>query len=572
MKRIIQTGLPAAVVILLAFAAPAVYAASNPTPAVPVQLPPDTFGNESAEPGGGANGFPETDSVHVVCVDIDYGGNSSCPTNYTTQRHVAFAENSYYVAWEWGESRDNHVTESHWESFGPIGYWTYPATIDTSDTGIDSGRISLLGRNDGSLCAVWHQLFGGEYDIWFGYPTGSGWFSTPVTPVGDGIECTFPNITETAEGDLWVGYEHETLNTFFLSKSTDGGTTWGDMQQLLEYPVVDAWNYICLGSDPLNGDFWVSYVDTATVGDMFTDLITHRYDSATETFGPRIIIEEGYFGANPFFPSICINSDHLAHIIFQSNIADFGSEGVLGYNYIGGAGPIKYVYGDEGGWSTPELVTGDSPTDTTTGPPQLGMDDYGNLAVTFSQIDSTDGAYFFNTFDTYACVRQASFGVWEERINVSNLGAISPSDSFHTMYPHITEHIPASGPGIFWSELINASPPARVCFARLPWADVESETPPQSVRTAAPTAAPNPFNPVTTISFNLAERGDVRLSIYDATGRLVKRLADESMEAGSHAAVWNGASGSGGTAASGVYFCRLEVGNASSTSRLVMVK
>ncbi len=573
MKQILTVSLLVAAVILFTVAAPVLHAASKPVPAVPVQLPPDTFGDESAELGGAADGYPEPDSVYIICSDIDYGGDFSCPTNYPTQRHTTFADDTYYTAWEWGSSRDNHVTESHWESFGPIGYWTYPTVLDTSENGTDSGRVSLLGKRDGTLCAVWHQQNDGEYDVWFGYPTPSGWFSTPVTPLGDGVECTFPNMTETAGGDFWVGFEHETLNTFFLSRSTDGGITWGEMEPLLDYPVVDAWNYICLASDPVNGDFWVTYVDTVSTGDQFTDLMTNRYDSATETFGPRIVIDEGYLGANPFLPSACVGSDHLLNIVYQSNIADFGSEGILGYNFIGGAGPMKYVYGDESGWSTPELVTGAAPTDTMTGPPQLGIDDDDMMVAAFSQIDSSDGSYFFNTFDTYACMKTAGEGSWSERKNVSKLGAISPSDSFHTIYPHITERIPSAGPGIFWSELMNALPPARVCFSRLSgWSGVGSETPEQPGIISSPVAAPNPFNPVTTISFDLAEREKVRLSIYDTSGRLVKRLVDETRDAGSHAVVWNGTGESGSTAASAIYFCRLEIGNLSSTTRLALLK
>jgi flagellar hook assembly protein FlgD len=53
-------------------------------------------------------------------------------------------------------------------------------------------------------------------------------------------------------------------------------------------------------------------------------------------------------------------------------------------------------------------------------------------------------------------------------------------------------------------------------------------------------------------------RGRVRLAVYDLSGRLVAKLADENRERGKHGAVWNGRSAAGEEVPSGVYFLRLE--------------
>ena len=83
---------------------------------------------------------------------------------------------------------------------------------------------------------------------------------------------------------------------------------------------------------------------------------------------------------------------------------------------------------------------------------------------------------------------------------------------------------------------------------------------------------PNPCNPLTTISYELPESGRVRLNIYDVSGRLVRTLlAAEEIGAGRHEAIWNGRSDSGLTVASGVYFCRFEVGNLNETKRLTLI-
>jgi len=77
-------------------------------------------------------------------------------------------------------------------------------------------------------------------------------------------------------------------------------------------------------------------------------------------------------------------------------------------------------------------------------------------------------------------------------------------------------------------------------------------------RFALRAATPNPFNPRTTISFDVpASGGDVRLELYDARGRLVRRLVAGHREAGRQEAVWNGRDDAGRRLPSGVYFARL---------------
>ncbi|MGD8414421.1 MAG: FlgD immunoglobulin-like domain containing protein [Candidatus Latescibacterota bacterium] len=83
---------------------------------------------------------------------------------------------------------------------------------------------------------------------------------------------------------------------------------------------------------------------------------------------------------------------------------------------------------------------------------------------------------------------------------------------------------------------------------------------------------PNPFNPATTIAYSVAVPARVKLGIYDAAGHLVAVLVDEVLAAGTHEAVWNGNSGDGTPAASGVYFYRLESGGRTLTKKLLLLK
>jgi hypothetical protein len=83
---------------------------------------------------------------------------------------------------------------------------------------------------------------------------------------------------------------------------------------------------------------------------------------------------------------------------------------------------------------------------------------------------------------------------------------------------------------------------------------------------------PNPFNPTTTIRFTLPSRSDVKLMVFDATGRLVRTLVDRAEDAGVHTALWDGRDGDGAPVSSGVYFCRMQAGSHVQSRKMVLLK
>lgn len=83
---------------------------------------------------------------------------------------------------------------------------------------------------------------------------------------------------------------------------------------------------------------------------------------------------------------------------------------------------------------------------------------------------------------------------------------------------------------------------------------------------------PNPFNPLTELSYELPAAGQVTLRVHDVTGRLVRTLVDGRMEAGRHTSVWDGTDNLGGPAASGVYLYSLQSAQGSETKRMVLIR
>ena len=94
-----------------------------------------------------------------------------------------------------------------------------------------------------------------------------------------------------------------------------------------------------------------------------------------------------------------------------------------------------------------------------------------------------------------------------------------------------------------------------------------------SVEEVAPAAfvvvqnSPNPFNPTTTISFSLADAGNVSIDVYNIAGQKIDTLVDSFMESGSHSVVWDAAGFS-----AGVYFYTVKAGDFSKTMKMTLLK
>ena len=83
---------------------------------------------------------------------------------------------------------------------------------------------------------------------------------------------------------------------------------------------------------------------------------------------------------------------------------------------------------------------------------------------------------------------------------------------------------------------------------------------------------PNPFNPVTTIQYDIPIDGKVLLVVYDILGRHVKTLVNTSQSAGYKSIRWNGTNDYGQTSSAGVYFYHLQTVGYSKVRKMVLLK
>jgi hypothetical protein len=83
---------------------------------------------------------------------------------------------------------------------------------------------------------------------------------------------------------------------------------------------------------------------------------------------------------------------------------------------------------------------------------------------------------------------------------------------------------------------------------------------------------PNPFNPVTSIRFDVPRESAVTIRIYDVAGRLVRTLVDGMINPGRHSEAWDGRDDHGEDVGSGVYFCTMEAPEFHGSRKMLLLK
>lgn len=188
---------------------------------------------------------------------------------------------------------------------------------------------------------------------------------------------------------------------------------------------------------------------------------------------------------------------------------------------------------------------------------EVGVTNIGNVDDAYT-IDVTPNAYWAGSVDSTSGLIPATVG--EEVWLWFDL----------TVPPYIDD---LDDVGVFSYTVSSASDPAATAFgAALVFPDIASDVNdgdftslPDQMNLAQ--NYPNPFNPTTTISFSLASRSQVNVSIYDILGRTVESIDMGTLSAGRHEVNWDASS-----MASGVYFYRLTTEQGSQTRKMTLLK
>lgn len=83
---------------------------------------------------------------------------------------------------------------------------------------------------------------------------------------------------------------------------------------------------------------------------------------------------------------------------------------------------------------------------------------------------------------------------------------------------------------------------------------------------------PNPFNPSTVISYEIPGTENVKITVYDITGKLVKELADNVQSSGRHQVQWEGTNQNNEKVTSGIYIYTIKYGSVLLSKAMVLLK
>jgi len=199
-----------------------------------------------------------------------------------------------------------------------------------------------------------------------------------------------------------------------------------------------------------------------------------------------------------------------------------------------------------------------------------GGDQYSNLIVVFSGSSTLLSPSAPNRVpDAVDAGFYAVTGPTEPRYEATDI----PYD-FYVVKPGRTVVIPSGATHLFVAPaevyyIDNTDPDAD--FAVRLTAVAAADTP-VAVGLPALSAYPNPFNPRTTIAFELGDRASALLCIHDLRGRRVRTLVSGELAAGRHAISWDGCDDAGRGLASGSYLARLELSGRHEVTRLSLVR
>ncbi len=105
------------------------------------------------------------------------------------------------------------------------------------------------------------------------------------------------------------------------------------------------------------------------------------------------------------------------------------------------------------------------------------------------------------------------------------------------------------------------------------WVSIVTDVPQPATRLQLMPNHPNPFNPVTTIAYDLERPGLTSLSIFDLSGRLIRSILTPTMQPpGSYTLRWDGTDATGRAQPSGVYLYRLSSGHDVASRRMLLVR
>ncbi len=411
------------------------------------------------------------------------------------------------------------------------------ATTEVTQGGTTTTVATYNGTSSGSAnIDITPYLTAGPYTISFHFTSDSGWSDedgggTGFTGTTNGA-FTLDNVSVSGGGESYFT-DYETRE--------DG---WAEeMNPPTEYFLVE--NRKPIGSD-------VNVQGTAPGG----GLVVWHVDVADQTGGPSNNRPRGL---------AVVQADNLSNLEGNLNRGDGGDPypGTANNNNLnGGTSPNSNGYDGpstvsvalttanadpmgatlKGGWPAPAPV---SITPNTSASTSVSLQIDGSLFAKTGTVQLVGGSQTFNSLSVY----------WAGKDRII-------ADFDLTGGANGTYDVVAFNPG-------GASAVLTQAFTFTGGATAAGNIP---FKNALLAAYPNPFNPETTIRYELASRRHVSLRVYDVSGAVVRTLVNGDKVAGSYSLTWNGRDDHGSPVSSGVYFYRITAGSFSDVRKMTLLK
>jgi len=494
------------------------------------------------------------------------------PTPAPTGLEGVVTDNTVALSWNTPAANVDFTLATSDEAYDYIGaddpslFGTYTMVhryteemLDDMDlAGKDLTAVSFLASDDAITYTV-KVWTGGSYTGGVFTPGTQAASQAVVDPEEEDwtvVTLTTP-ITIPTTGELWIGYsgalsamgyiagcddyDDADMNALgnvlcFEPAAAPGTTIWTTLSDLQAQSQLPVWhcNWMIKGT-VLTTEAMPGFVPPASYN-------VYRKASADANYGSSI----GNSTSLNYTDTVLISGTHE-------------------YNYV-----VKAVY-TVGGESEPSntqtvTVTYTPPTYTVTGTVTFAENDeeYMPTAATVKLVNRDDAGDDYGpatvNLTTHAFTDITGVLAGSYDVIVTMTIAIYEQD---TIFTHTTEAAPF---------VVSAENAPHTLTINVPDSAGDDDMTDVPVVTALQSNYPNPFNPSTTIAFDVAKAGRVSIEIYNIKGQRVKTLVNDDYAAGKHNVVWNGDDTSGRKVGSGVYFYRMTTGDYNSIKKMLLMK
>jgi hypothetical protein len=448
---------------------------------------------------------------------------------------------TYIIAWQDGRSGLVDIYAQRFDSlWNAIDSNTL---INDDDSSSYQNNPSIAIADDGSYVMAWTDNRNGNTDIYAQRFDMSGNAIDSNILINDDIGISYqynPSVAMTSDGTYIIVWQDRRSDNYdiYVQHFDASGNAIGPNT------IINDDDSSFYQSDPSiamidNGSYLISWRDYRNDN---PDIYAQRFDASGNAIGSNILINDDVGNSDQYDPSVALNNDGTYVITWEDQRNGHWDIYAQRFDASGNAiGPNKLINDDEGSNDQYD--------------PSIAMND--------------DGVYVI----TWGDKRNGHWSIYAQLFNAAGtrLGYNYPVNSTFAIDSILSAHpsVKMIGSKIFttWNENRNEETVNDVYCNILEFSALSTISPENSDVFHLNDNYPNPFNPGTTISYQLSIDCQIELSVFDLNGRKVATLINDHQSAGYYSVDW-----SASAFPSGIYLYRLDIGDYVETKKMVLIK